>query len=206
MKHSWLQKLFADYGMLVVLLLLCAYYSWATLADQEPAGAAGAARVAAEIKHAGAKRVLVVARDEKEDAQFADQLARQLATDGVAVAGVVKGQPGDARAALEEASQSTAAPDTIAATRTAASWAIFENLGTKFPALATTRLVTPRAYRWPNFLKTENLLNIANQIAVIAMIAIGMTMVVITAGIDLSVGSLIALSAVLATLGIRDHG
>jgi ribose transport system permease protein len=39
---------------------------------------------------------------------------------------------------------------------------------------------------------------------VIAVIAIGMTMVIITAGIDLSVGSLIALSAVVATLLIRD--
>ena len=38
----------------------------------------------------------------------------------------------------------------------------------------------------------------------IAIIAIGMTMVIITGGIDLSVGSLIALSAVLAAMFIRD--
>ena len=44
------------------------------------------------------------------------------------------------------------------------------------------------------FLKVSNLLNIANQIAVIAILAIGMTLVIITAGIDLSVGSLIAFS------------
>ena len=44
----------------------------------------------------------------------------------------------------------------------------------------------------------------ANQIAVIAIIAIGMTLVIITAGIDLSVGSLIAFSAVLATWIIRE--
>ena len=36
----------------------------------------------------------------------------------------------------------------------------------------------------------------ANQIVVIAIVAIGMTLVIITGGIDLSVGSLIALSAV----------
>ena len=63
----------------------------------------------------------------------------------------------------------------------------------------------PQSYRWPNFLKSENLLNIANQIAVIAIIAIGMTMVIITGGIDLSVGSLIALSAVLVARFIRDY-
>ena len=41
---------------------------------------------------------------------------------------------------------------------------------------------------------------------VIAVIAIGMTMVIITAGIDLSVGSLIALSAVIATLVMKQLG
>jgi ribose transport system permease protein len=46
--------------------------------------------------------------------------------------------------------------------------------------------------------------NIANQIAVIAILAIGMTMVIITSGIDLSVGSLIAISAIATTLLIRD--
>ena len=44
----------------------------------------------------------------------------------------------------------------------------------------------------------------ANQIAVIAILAIGMTLCYITAGIDLSVGSLIAVSAVLATWVIRE--
>jgi ribose transport system permease protein len=53
-------------------------------------------------------------------------------------------------------------------------------------------------------LKSENLLNIANQIAVIAIVAIGMTMVIISGGIDLSVGSLLALSAVLVARFIRD--
>jgi ribose transport system permease protein len=75
---------------------------------------------------------------------------------------------------------------------------------TDFPAAGDPRIIAPRSYRWPNFLKSENLLNIANQIAVIAIIAIGMTMVIITGGIDLSVGSLIALSAVLAARFIRD--
>ena len=65
-------------------------------------------------------------------------------------------------------------------------------------------MLKPEPYRWPNFLKTENLLNIADQIAVIAIIAVGMTLVVVTGGIDLSVGSLIALSAVVTARLIRD--
>ena len=66
----------------------------------------------------------------------------------------------------------------------------------------------PRPFRWPTFLMTGNLLNVANQIVVIAVIAVGMTMVIVTGGIDLSVGSLVAISSVIAGVLIRDvaHG
>jgi len=66
------------------------------------------------------------------------------------------------------------------------------------------RIVSPTSYWWPDFLKRSNLAAIADRIVVIAVIAIGMTMVIITGGIDLSVGSLIALSAVVSTLLIRE--
>jgi ribose transport system permease protein len=52
-------------------------------------------------------------------------------------------------------------------------------------------------------LTRENLLNVVNQNADIAMIAIGMTMVIITAGIDLSVGSLLALSGVITAVCVQ---
>ncbi len=47
------------------------------------------------------------------------------------------------------------------------------------------------------FLRPENLINVARQISMESIIAVGMPMVIITAGIDLSVGSVAALSAVL---------
>lgn len=50
----------------------------------------------------------------------------------------------------------------------------------------------------PAFLTTQNLLNIGVQAAVVAVLAFGMTFVIITAGIDLSVGSVAALSAICA--------
>ena len=49
----------------------------------------------------------------------------------------------------------------------------------------------------PYFMTLSNLLNIAEQTAVIAIVAVGMTFVIITAGIDLSVGSVLALSGVI---------
>lgn len=48
----------------------------------------------------------------------------------------------------------------------------------------------------PHFLTISNLLNIAEQTAIIAVIAAGMTFVIVTAGIDLSVGSVLAFSGV----------
>lgn len=48
----------------------------------------------------------------------------------------------------------------------------------------------------PYFLTLSNLLNITEQTAIIAIVAVGMTFVIITAGIDLSVGSVLALSGV----------
>ena len=49
------------------------------------------------------------------------------------------------------------------------------------------------------FLTWRNLLNIVRQISVVGLIAIGVTMVIITGGIDLSSGSVLALAAVVAT-------
>jgi inositol transport system permease protein len=49
------------------------------------------------------------------------------------------------------------------------------------------------------FLTPRNLLNIVRQISVMGLIAIGVTMVIITGGIDLSSGSVLALAAVVST-------
>ncbi|WP_249316790.1 ribose ABC transporter permease [Bacillus sp. FJAT-50079] len=48
------------------------------------------------------------------------------------------------------------------------------------------------------FLTSVNILNILRQISIIGILAIGMTFVVITAGIDLSVGSVLAFTGVVA--------
>lgn len=48
----------------------------------------------------------------------------------------------------------------------------------------------------PHFLTVSNLLNVAQQATIIAIIAVGMTFVIITGGIDLSVGSVLAFAGV----------
>src|SRR5438093_13732105 len=55
----------------------------------------------------------------------------------------------------------------------------------------------------PHFLTLSNLLNIAEQTTIIAIVAVGMTFVIITAGIDLSVGSVLALSGIIMASALR---
>lgn len=202
---STLSRFAGDYGMLLVLLLLCMYYSWVTYDEQHPTGADAGRQLAQQVvkRFGDDVSVLIVARSNKEDLAFADTLRASLDERGVKVVDTVTGEPIDARAALDKMGR-TAKLDVIGCNRVTADWKIFEEFDRKFPKLSGAVVVTPTSYWWPNFLKRANLLNIANQIVVIAILAIGMTMVIITAGIDLSVGSLIALSACVTGLLIRD--
>lgn len=56
----------------------------------------------------------------------------------------------------------------------------------------------------PNFADASNFTNVARQVAVLALIATAQTVVILTAGIDLSVGSVVALASVLMATGLRD--
>ncbi len=64
--------------------------------------------------------------------------------------------------------------------------------------LAFLVLATALALLSPSFLATSNLLNVLRQIAVNALLAFGMTTVILGAGIDLSVGSVLAFSGALS--------
>ena len=58
----------------------------------------------------------------------------------------------------------------------------------------------------PYFLTSNNLFNIGVQVSIVAIVAVGMTFVILTAGIDLSVGSVAGLSGVLGTMAIANAG
>ncbi len=55
----------------------------------------------------------------------------------------------------------------------------------------------------PYFFTAENLLNVSLQISITAIIAVGMTFVILTSGIDLSVGALVAFCGIVATLVLK---
>lgn len=56
-----------------------------------------------------------------------------------------------------------------------------------------------------NFMTADNFWNVMRQISVNVCISVGMTLVILTAGIDLSVGSILALSGAIAA-GLLKHG
>ncbi len=74
-------------------------------------------------------------------------------------------------------------------------------LATRFgPLLFLLVLMVVFAFMNPNFLNSVNLFNVLRQISITGLIALGMTFVILTAGIDLSVGALLAFCGMVAAV------
>lgn len=58
----------------------------------------------------------------------------------------------------------------------------------------------------PRFLQTQNLINVSLQVATVAVVSIGATFVILTAGIDLSVGSIVALITCSLAILVKNMG
>lgn len=61
-------------------------------------------------------------------------------------------------------------------------------------------------YLTPNFLTISNLGNVARQVSILSLVSWGQTMVILSAGIDLSVGSVVAMVSVFSAMGMESHG
>jgi ribose transport system permease protein len=190
--------------MVFVLLLLMAGFSLLTIQPQSPTGAAVGETIADLIlaQFGNTARVIIAVPGSDDDRAFADAAKNRLEAAGATVVAATAGSPIDAGQALEKAVDDGVSIDAVALTGASAAWTVLD----KFPDLTSERRISPSGSSWPVFLKSSNLIGVANQTAVYAVIAIGMTMVIITGGIDLSVGSLVALASVIATIIIRDHG
>ena len=73
------------------------------------------------------------------------------------------------------------------------------------PVLILAGLIIGMALASPVFLTTGNIGNVLSQTAVIAVLAVGQLLVVLTRGIDLSVGSTLALASVVGAIAF-EHG
>jgi len=204
---KWLKTIFSsDYGMLGVLILLCVFFSWITFEEQQPEGrdAAESLNLSISQNFNEPGRVLIAGRKTDSGQAFTTHLDGLLAATGWEIAGVVEGGPPELGKGLRLAFDQNQSLDVLACEQSFVKLAVLQKFRNSEAKMSDVTVISPESSYWPNFLKTSNLLNVANQIAVISILAIGMTLVIITAGIDLSVGSLIALSAVLATWVIRE--
>ncbi len=203
-----MQRFFDDYGMIVVLALLCALFSILTLKERLPDGAEAAEQLVTQVRDNcnPSDIVVVVGASKQETETIALAVGEELKRGGYQQVHVVVGTPRELRETLDRISSPGSRIAAVVTGGEVATWRVIEQLATNYPESRDFKLLTPTTYLWPDFLKRTNLLAIVDRIVVIAVIAIGMTMVIITGGIDLSVGSLIALSAVTATLLMKRLG
>jgi ribose transport system permease protein len=73
------------------------------------------------------------------------------------------------------------------------------------PFLALVAVCVALTFMSPDFLSVSNSFDVMRQVSINALIAFGMTLTILLGGIDLSVGSILAVSAVLAALTMK-HG
>jgi ribose transport system permease protein len=200
-----LVRFVTEQGPLVMLAILCLFFSVATVSKQAETGKAAAIDLSESVVAAvdTPASVLLLEQEGEEEAAFREAMVESLEENGFTILRVVQGGPPILRAELEAAEASTK-PDVIVGSGRVAMLPFIENFETEFPALADTELFVPDSGYRSNFLKTRNLVNLLNQIAIYAILAIGMTLVIITGGIDLSVGSLVGFAAVVCAVIVRE--
>ncbi len=74
------------------------------------------------------------------------------------------------------------------------------------PLMGLILLVVLASVLSPYFLTFKNIINVLRQISIVAIISVGMTYVIITGGIDLSVGSVAALSGMITGMFLKNIG
>lgn len=192
-----------NYGMVFILLLLMLAFSLLTVKEQMATGSDAGTQLAERIltQHGSGAHVVIAVPSSADDKAFAAAIAESITAAGGTVSGSIAGTPADARQKLTELFAAEARIDVVAVTGASAEWKVWSRI----PQLTPQMFAVPRPGRWPSFLTRSNLIGVANQTAIYAVIAIGMTMVIIGGGIDLSVGSLVALSSVATTIILRDY-
>ena len=204
-----MRRFISNYGMLFVLLLLCAYFSAMTVSEQHPVSPAAGRKIANFLAEEYPQAsILIVIPSGSESQAYGEAVQQRLAEQGVVTIGMVAAMPADATAELHRLGEAGTEIDFVVAQYASAQWYVLtptgrEQLAEDFPSLAHMEVIKPQSYRFPTFLMPSHLLTVANQTALVAIVAIGMTMVIIAAGIDLSVGSLIALAGVITAVSIQ---
>lgn len=194
--------------MIVILIVLCALFSVLTLKERTPTGDAAVSEMADQVNEQFDKSqvIVTVGAANTDSADFADQLGKVLTFQDFHNCYIVTGTPRDLRLGLDAIKAEGKTVAAIVTTGDPVKWRLIDSITELYPDFTGCKILVPETRTWPDFLKGSNLLAIVDRIVVIAVMAIGMTLVIITGGIDLSVGSLTALSAVIGTLLMKQMG
>jgi ribose transport system permease protein len=185
-----------DYGMVLVLLALVILFSLATLKRKDDDGPSAADDLVEQIteKVPVDKIVLIFGAQKTPYADVAKKVARDLKKQGRENFQLIVGVPRDLRVALNKLRDSGNQLGAIATSGNKADELLLE-LPDNYPVFNQYEVLRPSTSLYSTFFKTDTFMAIFKRVVVIAIVAVGMTLVIITAGIDLSVGSLVGLSA-----------
>lgn len=197
-----MRKFLLNYGMVLVLIALCVLFSLLTMKREGATGSAAAVNLAGQVdsEFTTDEPIFVVGAAKKDSEEFANLFSEALRAKSFSNVEKVVGTPRDLRQAWDA---SETKPKAVVVSGDVEKWTVLSSLQEESPDL---EILAPRERLTSDFLKRTNLLAIVDRIVVIAVIAIGMTLVILTGGIDLSVGSLLALAAVIATLVMKAMG
>ena len=190
-------SLFADYGMIIVLLILCAVFALTTFREQPAEGAGAGQNLALKVK--GQKEVILVVTESNSDSQLREAFEENLKGSGVNTHIVSVQSPIEAKKALVDLLSKVPKNTLLVCSRQTGNWTFYSSM----EHYSESEQLIPQIETKSSFLSSSNLSSLPGKTAKTAIIAIGMTMIIITAGIDLSVGSLVALASVVCTLLLR---
>ena len=194
-----LSSLFSDYGMVLVLALLFAIFSLTTLKEQTAEGYGAGQQLAEKALSSGVAELVLVVGTSSDDQLVKEGLEESLKGRGVEVHIIETSEPPQAKKALMELAATIPANTLIACSKKTGNWTFYNSVD----HFKDSEVLIPKSETVSTFLKASNLKTLPDKTAKTAIIAIGMTMIIITAGIDLSVGSLVALATVVSTMTLQ---
>lgn len=197
MKKGKISTLLSDYGMIIVLCILCLVFALTTFKEQPAEGLGAGQNLALKVKE-HKEAVLVVTRS-NSDSLLKEAFTESLKGSGVNVTVIDAATPIEAKNSLSALKNKIPANTVIVCSRQTGNWTFYSSV----EHFSSSNIIRPGIETRSSFLSRGNLSSLPGKTAKTAIIAIGMTMVIITAGIDLSVGSLVALASVVATLILR---
>ncbi len=195
-----LSSFLTDYGMVLVLALLFVIFSLTTFTTQTAEGHGAGVQLAEKVLDEGAQEVVLIVGKSYDDQALKKGFYESLKGQDIEVHIVETIEPPQARKGLVEIAQKATQDALIVCSKKTGNWTFFNSV----EGFEKSEMIIPKAEKVSSFLKMSNLKTLPDKTAKTAIIAIGMTMVIITAGIDLSVGSLVALSTVVATMTLQN--